>query len=663
MFKINDDYSIYVTRGDMCCFNVTTQKNGKPYTFQVGEVIRFNVCEKKNCDKVVLSKDFPITAVTQNVQIFLDGNDTKFGKVISKPTDYWYEVVLNPFDEPQTIIGYDEEGTRVFRLYPEANDSTSPDPDPEVIKVIDTELDMTSERPIQNQAIARAFANLQAGYQETHKAVAALHVTPQMFGAIGDGVSDDTEAMQRMFDFAGQNNITINIPKGTYIVYGLTLPAGVTVNGNGSTFKKPNLSAEPYNMTVSEMKWVRLLSVSYSGDTDSDMTTVKNLCFDGNCWEMWSVEDGYAQEQASLLILSGDHAKKGRLNVVVENCVFRDSCSDGVHVVENTNATIRNCKSYDCFRGGLVITGGYTNVNVDGFEFNSDKVNDGIDIEVDSVGYENSKEYIVSLKNIVIDKDLDLGVLSTGRVNIENLVMRKGGYIIICSGELSIKNAKLLIDEANYTGNSSNMIYICKYANIHFDNVLFDGQGSEHAACRTIYYDHVKSVTTFSGCRFINGVWGISGSTVKTEATMIVNNCVFETDNGFGGNCDNTPMIVPTVKLTNNVFNVPTIAIRCSATSANPSTLELSGNTVKTCDCGMYIHAPTLIMHDEVWESGLAIMYSNGHSNAKYFGKRTNIVTSNPNGFAGIGGKHFEDYATDGTNVWKFSSGTTWTAV
>ena len=153
------------------------------------------------------------------------------------------------------------------------------------------------------------------------------------------------------------------------------------------------------------------------------------------------------------------------------------------------------------------------------------------------------------MNNIVIDKDLDLGVLSTGRVSIENLVMRKGGYIIICSGDLSIKNAKLMIDEANYTGNSSNMVYICKYANIRFDNVLFDGQGSANAACRTIYYDHEKSVIVFDGCRFINGAWGISGSTVKTDATMIVNNCIFETDNGFGGNCDNTPMIVPSVKL------------------------------------------------------------------------------------------------------------------
>ena len=222
MFEITEDRSIYVTRGDMAYIRITCNKNGKPYTFQVGDVVRFNVCEKKKCENVVLQKDFPVTALTQGVDIVLDGYDTKIGEVISKPVDYWYEVVLNPFDNPQTIIGYDAEGTRVFRLYPEADDKPAPDPKPEVIKVIDTELDMVSERPVQNQAIARAFYNLQAGYQATHDAVAAIHVTPQMFGAIGDGEADDTEAFHRLSAFIVSEFTTkgvtheINIPSGTY---------------------------------------------------------------------------------------------------------------------------------------------------------------------------------------------------------------------------------------------------------------------------------------------------------------------------------------------------------------------------------------------------------------------------------------------------------------
>ena len=212
MVQVIEDNYIYATRGDIAHISVSLNNNGKPYTFQVGEVLRIKVYEKKNANNVVLQKDFPVTAVTQTMELYLDENDTKIGEVISKPKDYWYEIELNPFDNPQTIIGYDEDGPKIFRLFPEGADKESYVPDPEVIAVIDTELDMTSERPVQNQVIARAFANLQAGYQATHDAVAKLHITPQMYGAVGDGVADDTEAVRT----AISSGCDVFFPAGTY---------------------------------------------------------------------------------------------------------------------------------------------------------------------------------------------------------------------------------------------------------------------------------------------------------------------------------------------------------------------------------------------------------------------------------------------------------------
>ena len=100
----------------------------------------------------------------QRVEIYLTEEDTKIGEVISKPKDYWYEVELNPDEEPQTIIGYDEDGAKIFKLFPEGDDIESYEPDPEDFPVVDEELDMSSPRPVANQAIAREFANLVAGY-------------------------------------------------------------------------------------------------------------------------------------------------------------------------------------------------------------------------------------------------------------------------------------------------------------------------------------------------------------------------------------------------------------------------------------------------------------------------------------------------------------------
>lgn len=158
MFLINDDMSIYVTRGDAVFFSVTAEEDGESYVFQVGDVVRMKATDKKNCDKVVLQKDFVITEATEKVDIILSGQDTKIGDVISKPKDLWYEIELNPFTNPQTIIGYDEDGAKILKLFPEGRDLV--DELPEDVKKVDAELDLTSTNPIQNQAVAGAILRL-----------------------------------------------------------------------------------------------------------------------------------------------------------------------------------------------------------------------------------------------------------------------------------------------------------------------------------------------------------------------------------------------------------------------------------------------------------------------------------------------------------------------
>ena len=163
MFKVNaDDLSIYATRGDIVFFSVSAEESGEMHMFQAGDVVRFKVFAKKDCETVVLQKDFPVTEATETVDIFLTEEDTKIGEVISKPTDYWYEVELNPFNNPQTLIGYDEDGAKVFKLFPEGDDLEEVEITEDDIPIVDNDLDMTSTRPVQNQAIARAVTQLES---------------------------------------------------------------------------------------------------------------------------------------------------------------------------------------------------------------------------------------------------------------------------------------------------------------------------------------------------------------------------------------------------------------------------------------------------------------------------------------------------------------------
>ena len=120
MLAIRDDNSIYLTRGDIASIQITAlNSSGEEYLFKVGDIIRFSIYEKGRFDNLVLRKDAEVTTETIFVNINLSGSDTKFGELIHKPKQYWYEVELNPDTAPQTIIGYDDNGPKILTLFPE----------------------------------------------------------------------------------------------------------------------------------------------------------------------------------------------------------------------------------------------------------------------------------------------------------------------------------------------------------------------------------------------------------------------------------------------------------------------------------------------------------------------------------------------------------------
>ena len=166
MFQIDDDMTIYITRGDIACFIVTAENNGERYMFQPGDVVRIKVFAKKDASNVAFQKDFPVLEVSEKVDILLTEKETKIGDVISKPVDYWYEIELNPYTNPQTIIGYDDDGAKIFKLFPEGRD-LGPDVEPEDVPVVDSELSLTSRKPVENQAITRAMIKIREDVEKS----------------------------------------------------------------------------------------------------------------------------------------------------------------------------------------------------------------------------------------------------------------------------------------------------------------------------------------------------------------------------------------------------------------------------------------------------------------------------------------------------------------
>ena len=206
MFQLNEDMSIHVTRGDTLFFSVSAEENGENHVFQAGDVVRFKVTAKKDSANVVLQKDTVVTEATESVDIILNGNDTKIGDVISKPVDYWYEVELNPFTNPQTIIGYDDDGAKIFKLFPEGRDLV--DELPEEVESVDAVLDPTSTRPIQNQAVALAILDLDKKMENIKENVADI---------VSDVVSNSPIMAKFEYDAAKEElTLVVSDVGGTY---------------------------------------------------------------------------------------------------------------------------------------------------------------------------------------------------------------------------------------------------------------------------------------------------------------------------------------------------------------------------------------------------------------------------------------------------------------
>ena len=347
--------------------------------------------------------------------------------------------------------------------------------------------------------------------------VHSISVKDKWFGAKGDGIADDTASIQKAVDFIyNRGGGVINFPAGTYLVTSVNIREGITYQGHGATIKRPEYLTDKIGPKAA--KGVRTFTNQknpYAGQMDSRPLIIKGLTFDGSSQTQGPYQN-YELEQAALLFLMGNNKFPGRLTAIIEDCIFKNGVGDGVHAFVNTDIKMHNCLAENVFRGGFVLTGGYSKADVENLTTRGKIDPTGIDIEVDANGYGHTRKVEVYFKNLnLLDGDFDIGVSDGSQVVVKKAIVLKPPVAL-------------------YFKQSSGEFYDCQFKVglgnriVHPFKVVFNN-------CEFSAVPEGKGDKVLSAAPFI--AWNLSKTTEKDQS-VIFNNCKFragESARSFNG--------------------------------------------------------------------------------------------------------------------------------
>lgn len=110
-----DNKEISLNRGDKGKISLTLEQDGQPFELLETDTVNMAIYAEENLDKEPLKTIKGSINVEENcAEIILDKDSTDFVPEDNSPFNYWYEIEYNSI----VIIGYDKEGPKIFRVYP-----------------------------------------------------------------------------------------------------------------------------------------------------------------------------------------------------------------------------------------------------------------------------------------------------------------------------------------------------------------------------------------------------------------------------------------------------------------------------------------------------------------------------------------------------------------
>lgn len=180
-----------------------------------------------------------------------------------------------------------------------------------------------------------------------------IYITPQMFGAKGDGVADDTQAVQKAIEFCENKKNVLYIPAGVYVISD-TLVLSKSIAIVGCSVHRGMLSANH--------KYTGISMLNFVAKSNATLVVAKQEAYDVSLDSLVFVSDTYSVSATGNVAVGSvcqkyyDYTKATyELNAVniektvrcsIDNCVF--SGFSGTGIITSQHKFITDCSFSHC---------------------------------------------------------------------------------------------------------------------------------------------------------------------------------------------------------------------------------------------------------------------------------------------------------------------------